>query len=573
MTPAPDVRNSAALAAPLCENPHSRAPPAPAPRPRLALALLAAAVATVSAFACGEFFAMPARAELDQRTQTSAALHATVLDSEFKRLRAIPAVLAAEPQIAALLRGEASAAAVNARLETLAGSLAVAALYVVDDAGLTRAASNWREPVSFIGRNYAFRGYFQQAMARGAAEEFALGTVSGEPGMYFAQRAPGGAGVVVAKVKFDLLEREWAQSNEIAVAVNETGVVLFTTRPELRFAPLRPPAAGPWTSAEAPIPASQWVLHVFAPIRPATAPLTAAGRLVGGVVSLAALAFLFLLGSRAARKAQLQLTLERSVAERTAELQASKDRLSRAFEERLRAEEQVKRMQDDLVQANKLAMLGQISAGVAHEINQPAAAILSYVKNAQEFLARGELARVSGNLGVIVGLVERIGAITGELRTFARKRAERSETAVQDVLDSALLLMEARMRGQAVQVARRGGGEGARVCVDRIRLEQVIVNLLQNALDAVKDHAAPRIIVETEADAAGVAIAVMDNGPGVPEDIERELFTPFRSTKTSGLGLGLVISRDIVAEFAGSLEYAPPAAGGARFVVRIPRVA
>jgi two-component system C4-dicarboxylate transport sensor histidine kinase DctB len=109
--------------------------------------------------------------------------------------------------------------------------------------------------------------------------------------------------------------------------------------------------------------------------------------------------------------------------------------------------------------------------------------------------------------------------------------------------------------------------------VDRIRLEQVIVNLLQNALDAVKDHAAPRIIVETEADAAGVAIAVMDNGPGVPEDIERELFTPFRSTKTSGLGLGLVISRDIVAEFAGSLEYAPPAAGGARFVVRIPRVA
>lgn len=576
-------------------------------RRRLAGAVVGVGVALASAWGAGHGFSLSARADLDRRTMTSAMLHATVLESEFERLRAIPLVLATEPQIAELLRTKHPAAAsrLSARLEALAASLDVAAVYLVDSTGLTRAASNWRQEVSFVGQNYAFRGYFRDAMAQGAAEEFALGTVSGQPGMYFAQRVGDGAGVVVIKTRFDELEKDWAQDNEIAVAVNEAGEVFITTRPDLRFAPLRsvanigeflgagggvaaaagsaaPLALSPrdWTVAQAPVRASQWSLYVFAPISPAVAPLAAAGRLVGGSIALALLVLLAFLGSREARKARsiaeaarYRIDLERSVAERTAELQASKDRLSREFEERMRAEEKLKRMQDDLVQANKLAILGQISAGVAHEINQPTAAILSYVKNASEFLARGEYARVAGNLNIIVGLVERIGAITGELRAFARKRGARTQTPVKEVLDSALMLMEARMRGLGVQVERRGACEGVIVCVDRIRLEQVVVNLLQNAIDAVKDRERPRIVVETEATDQTVAIAVVDNGPGVAPEVERELFAPFRSTKTSGLGLGLVISRDIVAEFSGSLAYARAEGGGARFEVRIPRAA
>ncbi|MBY0447654.1 MAG: hypothetical protein K2P95_03105, partial [Hyphomonadaceae bacterium] len=460
-------------------------------------------------------------------------------------------------------------------------------------AGVTLASSNWRDQPSFVGQNYAFRQYFQHAMAHGTAEEFALGTVSGEPGMYFAHRVAGNDGVVVAKVTFEALEEEWAQGNETAVAVNETGMIQITTRPDLRFAPLQSLATGPslpisaagllsprhWARAQTPVSAGRWTLYVFAPIRPAIAPLEAAGRLVGASTSLAALAMLFLWTSREARRARAaaekardRVLLERSVAERTAELQASKDRLSQEFEERMRAEEKIKRMQDDLVQANKLAMLGQISAGVAHELNQPAAAILSYAKNALAFLKRSDQDKAEDNLRIIVELVERIGVITDELRTFARKRGERSLVSVRDVLDSTLLLLDTRLRGSGVHLARHEAAENLIVCVDRIRLEQVLVNLVQNALDAVKQQEAPRIVLETALDLNCVVIAVTDNGPGVPHEIERELFTPFRSTKSSGLGLGLVISRDIVAEFAGSLEYTPAPGGGARFVVRIPRL-
>jgi two-component system C4-dicarboxylate transport sensor histidine kinase DctB len=228
-------------------------------------------------------------------------------------------------------------------------------------------------------------------------------------------------------------------------------------------------------------------------------------------------------------------------------------------------------MQDELIQSIKLATLGLIAAGVAHEINQPVAAIRAYADNATAFLDRADQKTAKANLSLIAGLTERIGLITDELRAFARKSsAPAAPVAVREAVDGALLLVGPRLRQQGVRVIRDEADEAARVMAERFRLEQVLVNLLQNAIEALEGRADPEIRVQVSVKRSQVRILVADNGPGVTADAAKTLFTPFATTKPRGLGLGLVISRDIVAEFGGelSLEHAP---GGARFVMSLPK--
>jgi two-component system C4-dicarboxylate transport sensor histidine kinase DctB len=238
------------------------------------------------------------------------------------------------------------------------------------------------------------------------------------------------------------------------------------------------------------------------------------------------------------------------------------------MDERRRTEARVHRMQDELIQATKLAVLGQVTAGVAHEINQPLAAMRSFADNAGVLLERGELVRVRGNLRAVTELADRIGLITRELRAFARKgSAGAGPVRVGEALDGALLLLAARLRSTNVRLVVEPFDSGLRVIGERMRLEQVLVNLLQNAIDAATHSAQPVVHVQVRQRGARVEIEVADNGPGLAEDVRAALFTPFVSTKPDGLGLGLVISRDIVAEFDGSLRHADAPTGGAAFIV------
>ena len=175
-----------------------------------------------------------------RQAETAAALHAAVLRSELEKHRSLPLALATDPDIADLLKGapDASARAIDLKLEALAVQTRAAAIYVIDAGGVTRAASNWRLPTSFVGADYGFRPYFIGAMRNGAAEFFALGTVSGRPGLYLARRIedPVGrpVGVVVVKVEFDALEAEWRASGEPAYVADPAGVVLITSVPDRR---------------------------------------------------------------------------------------------------------------------------------------------------------------------------------------------------------------------------------------------------------------------------------------------------------------------------------------------------
>lgn len=587
-------------------------------------ALVSALIIGVATWGAGEVAADAARADLARRADAAAALHAAVLRSELEKHRSLPFVLAADPDVGQALRSRdpAALAALSRKLEDLSGQTRAAVIYILDARGLTLAASNWRLPTSFVGSNYAFRPYYGESLRKGSAEHFALGTVSGRPGLFLGRRvgpADAPVGVVVVKVEFDALEGEWRGSEEPAFVTDPHGIVLVTSIPDWRFrtlapmpeaerAPLRaslqfgkeslaplpvqpdpkhprerlgiaPGSAAPqrFLAASTPAASPGWTLHVLtAADRPLRSAVTAARALTllltAAIVALAA--FLLRRRQRAAAQAAAEVAaraeLEARVASRTVELSGANEKLTREMEERRRAEAHLQRVQDDLIQANKLATLGQIAAGVAHEINQPVAAIRAYADNAGVFLDRGEADSARENLGVIGGLTERIGLITDELKAFARKSAGQAEpTSVEDAIAGSLLLVGARLRQQGVALDRTGDTGGVRVQADRMRLEQVLVNLLQNAAEALVDTARPRITVGVEQKRGTVRITVSDNGPGLSPEASEGLFTPFVTTKAKGLGLGLVISRDIVAEFGGELGGGAGPDGGACFTISL----
>lgn len=575
------------------------------------LALLAAiglALVALVAFGASRWARGQAVAATDAAAAELARANAGLLTSELQKFRLLPLVLTEYPDVPALLDAPSPvvAARVNARLELLAQRTDAAAIYVIDAQGKTVAASNHRLPTSFVGQNYGFRPYFRDAVRTGSAELFALGTVSGIPGLYLAQRIGTAArplGVIVVKIEFERVQNAWAAQQGTTIVTDRHGVVIVTGRPDWRFRSLAPLSSASReairttrqygtlaleplplaidgadaregdarndsrvASVAAPLAGAR--LHVLMPLRPALASANANARLVT-LAALALIAGALLLVWRARERQLLQAAaraaLEIQVAERTAELRETNKQLEAESAERARADRRYREAREELAQASRLGSLGQITAGVAHEINQPVAAIRSFADNALQFLARSDTARVADNLARISDLTQRIGTITGELRAFARKRTpEIGAVRVGDALDSALLLIGDRVRAAGVILERRGA-QDLKVVADRVRLEQILINLIQNALDALADRPAPRIRIAVEIAGSGARIDVADNGPGVSGDLDGQLFTPFVTGREEGLGLGLAIARNIAREFGGDLVLTETGLGGACF--------
>lgn len=591
-------------------------------RPLLILALVWAALCLAGAYAAGEAARRNAAVALARQSENAAALHAAVLRSELEKYRSLPPAMATDADVARLLTGAnaADTAPLNQRLETLADQTRASAIYVIGADGVTRAASNWRQSVSFVGADYGFRPYFIKAMRDGEAEFFALGTVSGKPGMFLARRVSDrtgrALGVVVVKVEFDALEAEWRASGEPAYVADPGGVILITSVPAWRFRTLRPmndadrqltladqtlghgaltplgfqtPQSGQprlveatidarpghWMHAASKTATPGWTLHLLTPTRGAIEAAVANARALAALIITLFFGVLAVLlrrrqqavtRQRAAEAARHEL--ERRIAERTRDLSQANEALNRQIEERMRAEASREALRDELVQAGKLAALGQIAAGVAHEINQPVAAIRTQAESAAAWLERDQPPKAARALGRIGDLTARIGAITQELRAFSRKSEPvLAAVSLHEAIDGALLLLGGRLRQAGVRLIRPKG-EDVIVMADRFRLEQVIVNLIQNAVEALVETPNATITLSVQRHDGRIELIVADNGPGVSEDIREQLFTPFVTSKAKGLGLGLVICRDIVAAFEGELDLRP-SERGATFVVAL----
>ncbi len=262
--------------------------------------------------------------------------------------------------------------------------------------------------------------------------------------------------------------------------------------------------------------------------------------------------------------------LEQRIAERTADLVATNSDLLKKVKELKTTESILRESRDKAVQVGKLTVLGQMSAGVSHEINQPLTAIHTFTDNAVSFLELGRVPEALENLGIISRMTDRIGSIVAEIKTFSRKApAEKQATSIVNAINHASMLVEPQRHQLGAVLEVRPFQETLQVWADVVRFEQVLVNLFRNSLDAVSEQSDKQVRVNVIRHEPEIHIVISDTGPGISEEVFPHLFEAFVTTKSSGqgLGLGLAISHMIITELGGKLTARNLEAGGAEFTI------
>jgi two-component system C4-dicarboxylate transport sensor histidine kinase DctB len=557
---------------------------------------------------------------LSEQARIDANLNTALLRAVLDKQRALSLVLSKDQELASALQDKTvtTIAPANRKLETLAEGTQAAVIYLVGMDGIAIAASNWRGPVSFVGNDYKFRPYFQQALINGGEEYFALGNVSFRPGLYISRRVDGPngpLGVIVVKLEFDDLEQDWRNAGRPTFVTDERNIVLITSLPSWRFmtigrigpeqsqsirdslqfgdVSLQPlplsmmpvgegdvllmnvqlPGEGRSTqflAIHSAVSSTPWQMYSMAPTKPQIPGAVREARLIAFIIlaAIATIAGLLLrrrqkVVARIAAAGRTQLELEQRVEERTRDLSLARDRLEAEISDHHRTESMLQGVQQDLVHANRLAIMGQVAAGVAHEINQPVATIRAYADNAKTFITRSQLDAATENLDEIAALTDRIGTITGDLKALARKGRSPSEpTPLSQVITGALVLLRSRFSGRMDQLDIELPPPDLRVVGHSLRLEQVLINLFQNALEAVEVKGNEgRIEVRATEKSETVLVTVSDNGPGMLQHIRDNLFSPFNTSKEKGLGLGLVIVKEIVTDYGGTISAESSAEG------------
>ncbi|MRV71253.1 GHKL domain-containing protein [Duganella sp. FT92W] len=585
-------------------------------KPLLPLVFLAALLLVAGAYALG---ALRARADLLEQGRRQLELMAPDLQSAMDKYETLPFVLGFQPDLAEAIAHPADAAVIarlNRTLQTIQRQSQVGAIYLMDRSGLTLGSSNWDQPTSFVGKNFSYRPYFSEAQRGRPGLFYGIGTATAEAGYFIAQpvyrdSTDGGpvAGVVAVKISLAEFEQTWRSSEHTIALADRHGVVFLSNQPDWRYRSLRPLDATAQQElaqtqqytgrqvaslpqplpeyAVRPVGKLGWQLMLFpSQVRvqraallwaAGTALLLACGGALWWALHQRRRRLEEQRESRAALR-QAALELEQRIAERTAQLQTTNSDLESKYVKLQQTEHMLRTTQNQLVQAGKLAMLGQMAAGITHELNQPLAAIRAFADNARVFLERGRPEQADANLGHISDASARMGAIISQLKGFARKDEAITQVNLARSVQASALLVDNDFKRQGVTL-ETGDLTGSEITVagDAVRIEQVLINLLRNALDAVAgmEETHPRTVTVTLEKAERWAeVRISDTGPGIPEQVAAHLFEPFYTTKPSGqgLGLGLAISSSIVQAMNGQLtaHNLPGPAGGAQFVLRLP---
>ncbi|MEO6278088.1 ATP-binding protein [Roseateles sp.] len=543
------------------------------------------------------------REELSAVSTERLELYASNLAAELGRHASLPSLLAITPTVQALMQvpddaqARRAASHMLARVNVRAGTHQI---FVATPQGQVLSASESLEPPARLA----------EALAQGRTHFFAADANTGSTDFYLLhtlRQAGHEVGVIVVRFNLAPLEATWvdlgarSQGERILVADDQDVVIMSSVqdwkytvlghadpsrRQALQASARYPQAIGADLELPAslevhqgqqvklPLPGSRPMLAQQRQIVPLGLRLVALSDLTevrqraqlaawGGAAFGASIGLLILyLSSR--RRALRQLTqaqadlrqthaqLEQLVDSRTAELRQTNDALKTQIAQRLQTE-------GELLQASKLAVLGQMSAGLSHEINQPLTALRALARNSMRLLESGRQDAVAANLQLMDDMVDRMSQITRQLKSFARKADEQVSAAVPllDSVHNALLLLEHRSRALDVK-AQIDLPAGLRVRAEANRLEQVLVNLFGNAIDAMQHEVERRLRVRAVSLDAGrrVLVKVQDSGAGVSDEQLQHLFEPFFTTKPAGegLGLGLVISAKIVHEFGGTLR-------------------
>ncbi|WP_325101076.1 sensor histidine kinase [Paraburkholderia kururiensis] len=569
-------------------------------------------------------------ASLEASTSRELPVYVQRLERETDRFDTLLLALSMNRDVAAYLKGDHSrerSDALDRMLRDLNDSTGALQTYLVDTTLHVVASSMPDGPGSFVGRDISYRPYVQRAQPGRVVGYYAVGTTGNMAGYYLATAVNDDAGrrvgIVATKIGLDRLERDWLHGVERrVVALDENGVIVLSSRADWkdrlthvitdaerrRFyetqqynrADLRPLA---WASVTPPfgerpflraglpgqerdylavtaqLPELSMRLVVLAdPSDTQQLALAQAGFVAFAVAVVALFAHIVYerrlntQEQRLAREA-LQATHERLKARfehRSAELRIANEDLRKEVAERIESERRLRSYQDELIRTENLAVIGQLSAGLAHEINQPLAAMSTLSENAVRFLQRGDTATAQFNLGRISELVTRMGTLTGRLRSFARRSSgEIVAMPLVPSIENAVALLAHRLEKEHVAVKIDAPPGPLLAFGETVRLEQVLVNLLSNAIEAMEASPVREIVIRayrTYGDGEHAFIEVLDNGIGLSDAVQARLFEPFFTTKkTSGLGLGLAISADIATSFGGSLTCENRPQGGALF--------
>lgn len=558
------------------------------------------------------------------------ALYESSLDAAVERFRYLPEVIALADPIRALLEHPSDATRVqgaNAHLLAVTRAAGADVLFVMDAEGLTLASSNAGEPVSFVGQRYDFRPYFQDAMRDGAGRFYAVGATTGKPGYFLASRIDGPRGprgVAVVKVDLAPMQIEWRKAREPVALVDGQGIILLASDPDWLYRPLLalPPAilkalelsrtygsplrlGPPLTRArrerrglpmvemalgdgrfalgfdlQRDLSAHGWtILHILPEQGARTmARAAAAGAIIASLAALLGALMVRQRRAHARSRQRAHAELEMRVEARTRDLADMNTQLRDEVRERIRTEKALRQAQDGLVQSAKLAGLGQGLTGIAHEMAQPLAALRTALATLRHHVSAADATRALATTADLDAIANRVEALARQLRNFARPDVEKPRaTSLQALLAGALSIMDHRLRGSGIAVIQDWPDQPLMVDVRVNRLEQVIVNLIANALDSIEDAnreiPSPRSIrlVLTMGEGC-VRLGVEDDGLGLGNEPAERLFEPFVSTKAAGrgLGLGLSISRAICREHGGDLTLKSRETGGAVAILSLP---
>ncbi len=524
------------------------------------------------------------------RAEVRLTLYVANLMSELQRNSIVPQLLARDPELLRALDSSDFSLS-TARLLSFVDEIGAASLMLFDKDGRIVAATDRNR----LGESHRARPYFLDAL-RSNDTVFTNETneESGYVSVYSRKMTSGSStlGVIAVEVDLRKLERGWAGVTDAVFVTDSEGTIILATEPRWRgldevsaleraSAPSAIQRAIRATTDWAALPVDAYLAGEAVLRREARVPFqgwrmvsftaySSVRERVNAVLAIEVMGFAILLALlfwAASRKTASRLVFFQR---ESAELRALNVALQREIAERQKVEKNLEVAEQTVAQTSKLAALGEMSAAVSHELNQPLAAMKTYLAGARLLLQRKRPDEALSSFQRIDDLIERMGAITRQLKSYARKGSDAFEPVdTRASVSAALAMMEPQLKTRHVEISRTLPSDAPLIFGDRLRLEQVIINLLRNALDATKSVRDPRIDVIL---AAGdeMTLTVRDNGKGI-EDLD-SLFEPFYTTKQpgDGVGLGLAISSGIVNDLGGRLTARNGANGGAVFEVRLP---
>ena len=524
------------------------------------------------------------------RAELRLALYSGNLLSELRRNAIVPQLLARDPTLISALASQDYSLSTQ-RLISFVEEIGAASLMLLDRDGRVVASTDRNR----LGANYRSESYFVDALRASETIFTVKQRDTGSFNFSYSRRIVEQGqtlGVIAVEVDLQKFERAWAGISDAVLVTNSEGVIILATEPrwrgktEAEALAQQPPesaiqraiqATADWTALpadayvqgeavirmEGRIPFRGWRIASFTTY-------TSVRERVNGVLALEIMGFAMLLALAfymVSRKTAVRMALFQR---ESAELRLLNARLQREIAEREKVQETLAVAEQTLAQSSKLAALGEMSAAVSHELNQPLAAMKTYLAGARLLLRRNRPEEALSSFQRIDDLIERMGAITRQLKSYARKSGDQlTPVNMGDALASALSMMEPQLKQRRIRINRALPDSAVLVMGDRIRIEQVMINLLRNAMDATQTVAEPEIDIILAAGETAT-LTVRDNGEGI-KDLDN-LFEPFYTTKKpgEGVGLGLAISSGIVNDLGGRLTARNARGGGAVFEVQLP---